>query len=115
MNLSLSEVLESVVRKGGTAFNGLILAGFIYAAFSLYGAGNGYLVEAGGVSGLKSALSSVQAAAGFALSPDAAWRILSYALAWLSYIGAAGCGWMALLGLRWFFHALVRWTMTFRH
>ena len=114
MNLDIAALVESVVRKGGAAFNAILLGAFLYAALSLYGYGTEKLEEAGGTGHLLAALSGPSEAAAFALSPGAAGRIASYAAAWLSLVAAAGCGWMSLLGMRWFFHAALRAAMSLR-
>lgn len=114
MTSDYSWIVEAAVRKGGAAFNSALLALFLYAAYVLYGYGMSLLDEAGGIGLLVSTASGTSEAAAFALSPGASGRVLSYAGAWLSLIAAAGCGWMALLGLRWFFHAVLRAAMSLK-
>lgn len=121
MNFIGAGLIEDIVRKAGTLFNAAVLAFFIYAAVRLYGYGMASLAEAGGLGGLSwigrsvaDPREAIDQARAFLFVPGGAGRLASYAAAWFSLIGSGGFAWMALLGARWFFHALVRAAMALK-
>jgi hypothetical protein len=100
---------EQVLRKIGGAFNVALAAGFAWAAFRLYGEAAARLELAGGLPPL-----SFEAAKAIVLSPVAPAVAGNLGIAWLCAVAAAGCGFMALLGARWSFHAGLRLVSSLR-
>lgn len=91
------------LRIFGNGINVLAAIAFAYLTIKLFGLAS-YHVSAGGslpsltADGLKE----------FASQPDVKQRILHWVLAWFYGIGTVGLGWMTLLGIRWAYHALLR-------
>lgn len=94
---------EQVLRKIGGAVNVTLATGFAWAAFRLYGEACARLELAGGIPPL-----SLEAARTLVLSTAAPAVAGNLGVAWLCAVAAAGCGFMALLGARWSFHAGLR-------
>lgn len=99
----IGRTIEPYVRFAGDLMNVLLLAVFAVAAFKLHAMAGAYLAAAGGLPH-----PSISYLEQLALSPDAPDRIVLWAAAWLCWIGALGSAWMALLGARWAYHALLR-------
>jgi len=106
---------EAALRLVGGAFNVALALAFAWLAASFYGTGIAWLEAAGGLASpamLRAAATEPAVAlgwiSGFVTGPDPLGRIASYAVAWMALIAAAGCAWMAVLGFRWAYHAVLR-------
>jgi len=109
----MDSYLKSAMRWIGAAANAALALAFLYAALRLYGYGAASLSSSGGLPGLDLGLLREPSllfgsVAAFLTEPGAAARAVGYVMAWLCFIAAAGCGWMALLGGRWLYNALAR-------
>lgn len=121
MTRNIAGAAENAFRLGGAAFNFFLLSAFLYTAVSLYGYGSRLLTEAGGlvsVDAVKAMASeptlATQWIMGILAEPGLGHRLAGYAAAWFALVGSAGSAWMALLGLRWLYHTLLRGSMTLR-
>lgn len=103
MTSEFAAKVEQVLRKTGGLANAALAAAFGWAAIRLVVAALDHLKSAGGIPSL-----DVATLANLATSPEASAIAGDFALAWLCAVAAAGCGFMALLGLRWSFHAGLR-------
>lgn len=113
--MNMAGLPEAALRLLGGAFNLALAFLFSWLAFALYGKGMASIEAAGGLASasmLRAAAADPAVAlgwiSGFLSDPALSSRLLSYVLAWFSLVGAAGCGWMALLGARWTYHAALR-------
>lgn len=109
----MDSYLKTAMRWAGAATNAALALAFLYAALRLYGYGAASLSASGGLPDLDARLLTEPslifgAAAAFLTEPGALSRVVGYAVAWLCFIAAAGCGWMALLGARWLYNAAAR-------
>ena len=116
--MNLTGIPEAALRSAGAAFNAALLVACVWLSASLYGAGMSHLEAAGGLASsatVRSALSDpgilLAWVAGFFADPGAPGRAAGYFAAWLAFIGSAGCAWMAILGARWAYHAVLRLLM----
>jgi hypothetical protein len=94
---------ERVLRMIGGVFNVALATGFGWAAFRLYDETLTRLELAGGIPPL-----SFEAVRTIVVSPQAPTMVANLGAAWICAVIAAGCGFMALLGARWSFHAGLR-------
>lgn len=109
----IDRYVKPAMRRIAGAANVALALLFLYGAARLYAQGSARLAEAGGLGGFDAQaphdLSGLlNALAAFLVSPGAAGRVAGYGAAWLCFVAAAGCAWMAILGGRWIFNAIAR-------
>lgn len=95
--------IATAMRAGGAAFNVVLFLLFAWAGLRLWGISSASFADAGGWAYLRSLASSLShpASALAAFDGNTVTRLLNLAIAWATCVGAAGSGWMAMLGLRW--------------
>lgn len=103
MRNEIVSITETVMRKLGGAVNLVLLAGFIYVAWRLKVTGLSFFEAAGGMPAVTS-----ESITALAQDPEIGRRAAYWAAAWFCAVGACGSAFMAVLGVRWAFHASLR-------
>lgn len=103
MTNEIVNIAETVMRKLGGAVNLALVAGFVFATLYFKDMGISYFAAAGGMPIL-----SRESIITLAQDPEISRRMAYWAGAWFCAVAAMGSGLMAVLGLRWSFHAALR-------
>ena len=107
--MSVADMIQGTMRTAGGAVNALLTAAFGWGAVRLAGLASAEFEAAGGTQHF--ALSSIQAVGDVRTE---AGNAMHYAAAWTAAVFAAGAAYMALLGVRWCYHAAIRLAGTVR-